>query len=116
MAPDGLAPPKAVVGDRPTVQDADGCDYTDWPPTVCIYVFGDEDYVHSWDTSYSKLTYGCHFAGYWQSGTLIATTPTVCGDGPFWGYWEPGWFFADNAQLCNTWSNDSGRPCITISA
>lgn len=68
MAPEGVEAPRAVVGDRVTTQDASGCDLTDWPPTVCIYVLGDSTYVQSWDTNYSKITYGCHFTWSQDSG------------------------------------------------
>lgn len=116
MAPEGVEPPKAVAEDRITTQDASGCDLTDWPPTVCIYVLGDSTYIQSWDTSYSKRSYGCHFAAYWQGSTIIATTNSVCGNGPFWAYWHPMRDFSNGVQLCNTWSQDSGRPCIRIVA
>ncbi len=92
-------------------ESADGCNQS-----VCIDVVGSGTTVSYWSTS-TTLPYSlCTSSSYWANDVLVAKGPTQCGDvgSELSSAWNDPGYFPAGTQLCNTWSNISGRPCETI--
>jgi hypothetical protein len=92
-----------------------GCNY-DLDDDMCIYVQGEGLYVSSWDTQVVNNfnINGCTYAAYWVNGALWTTSNETCGNGDYWAYLTVDANFGNQTQLCNTWVNWGGRPCLTV--
>jgi hypothetical protein len=56
----------------------------------------------------------CTYAGYWFNNALLGTSNEVCGDGAFWAYDSGTITWPNQTNLCNTWVNFSGQPCLVV--
>lgn len=113
-APTAVAKPKAPASITPA--SASGCNYGIVNGATCIYVVGTGLTTTSWDTSVANPLGidTCTYAGYWVNGVLAVTSNEVCGDGAFWAYDSGTITWPNQTQLCNTWVNFGGRPCVTV--
>ncbi len=99
-----------------TPDTGSGCNYGIVNGATCIYVFGTGLTTTSWDTSVSNPLGidTCTYAGYWVDGVLAITSNEVCGDGAFWAYDTGTVTWPNQTQLCNTWVNFGGKPCLVV--
>jgi hypothetical protein len=113
-----VVPAQAAVGaTEPTGSTAvspltaSGCNQN-----VCIYVVGSGTQVTKWETSAVLPTAMCTVAKYWADGVLVYEGTVKCGSagGSVTSYWSRPGYFPAGTQVCNTWTNVSGRPCETI--
>lgn len=83
---------------------------------VCIRVEGSGLTVDKWETWFDADAATCTRAYFWQDDTVIATSDWTCSDGParFTSTWNSPGTFPDGTQLCNTWANATGKPCVEI--
>ena len=105
-------PRQGVVQPR----SASGCNVS-----VCIMIEGESTTVTQWATQYlNSGSMNCReaFFEYTHNGyTGRYVGPYICPetpDGVFYDSTGPSGYFADGTQLCNTWSDASGRPCEYI--
>lgn len=109
------APAHAAKTNAVHPDSGSGCNY-DLDDDMCIYVQGTGLYVSSWDTQVVNNfeLESCTYAGYWSNGGLYTTSNEVCGNGDYWAYLTVDRNFLNQTQLCNTWVNWGGRPCLTV--
>ncbi len=90
---------------------ASGCNQS-----VCIYVTGSGTDVTNWSTSATLPGSMCTVADYWADQNLVYQGNEKCGSGgtSVSSYWPQPGYFPAGTQLCNTWSNISGRPCESV--
>ncbi|MCA1783765.1 MAG: hypothetical protein LC679_16820 [Intrasporangiaceae bacterium] len=95
----------------PEPQDAQGCN-----GQVCIRVEGTGLVVDSWETWFDAPAATCTQANFIQDDTVINHSAPTCSDGParFRVTWNNPGSYPHGTQLCNTWANAIGKPCITI--
>jgi hypothetical protein len=56
----------------------------------------------------------CTYAGYWINGRLAITSNEVCGNGIFWVFDVGRVTYPNQTQLCNSWVNFTGHPCLVV--
>lgn len=96
----------------PSIMSARGCNVA-----VCIEVIGTGLWVDRWRTTGYTSEPVCTFAAYWRNNRIIQTSNTVCGGAftQFFSEWPGGrGRYAHGDQLCNTWVEIPGKPCILI--
>jgi hypothetical protein len=93
-----------------------GCNFNVVAGSMCIYVYGTGLKTTSWDTSVANPLGidTCTYAGYWVDDVLAITSNEVCGDGEFWAYDVGTITWPNQTQLCNTWVNFGGKPCLVV--
>jgi hypothetical protein len=99
-----------------TPDTGSGCNFDPVSGSMCIYVYGTGLTTTDWDTSVSN-PWGlskCTYAGYWVNNRLWTTSNEVCGNGAFWAYDVGTITWPNQTQLCNTWVNFSGKPCLVV--
>lgn len=104
----GVLLPAANAQAQVGIESADGCN-----GYVCISVEGSGLSVSSWRTTASVSSYRCESAYFKRNGYTIKIMSDCDSSTLSTTWWNPG-SFSDGDQLCNTWSNISGEPCITI--
>jgi hypothetical protein len=107
----GTAVPAAVSPDT-----GSGCNFNVVAGSMCIYVYGTGLKTTSWDTSVANPLGidTCTYAGYWVNNVLATTSNEVCGNGEFWAYDVGTITWRNQTQLCNTWVNFGGKPCLVV--
>lgn len=82
---------------------------------VCLEIEGSANTAHEWHTWGWVPSAQCSYASFWQDGSVIATSKTVCSDGAGWLYakWSNPGTFPSGSSLCNTWASVSGQPCTS---
>ena len=107
----GTTAPAAVHPDT-----GSGCNFNAVAGSMCIYVYGTGLTTTSWDSSVANPLGidTCTYAGYWINDTLALTSNEVCGDGEFWAYDSGTITWPNQTQLCNTWVNFGGKPCLVV--
>ena len=92
-------------------QDAQGCN-----GQVCIRVEGTGLVVDSWETWFDAPAATCTQAQFIRDGSVINQSNPICSDGParFRVTWDNPGSYPHGTQLCNTWTNATGQPCITV--
>jgi hypothetical protein len=106
-----------VYGWKPTTlitpKSAFGCN-----GDVCISVIGESTTVDEWDTSLFGNV-GCTTARFYINHVLYLSSELVCPDsaepGVYYAWWLPfDVAFFDGDELCNSWDNGDGYPCVEI--
>jgi hypothetical protein len=113
-APVAVAKAKAPAAVSPDT--GSGCNFNVVAGSMCIYVYGTGLKTTSWDTSVANPLGidTCTYAGYWVNNVLALTSNTVCGNGEFWAYDSGTITWPNQTQLCNTWVNFGGKPCLVV--
>jgi len=99
-----------------TADDVTPADWSECQVNVCIYVYGSGLTVDDWGTSLNFQSTGCTYANFWINGSLYARA-WVCGTK---GVTTTVWLantplkFSGQADLCNTWTDYSGKPCASV--
>lgn len=101
------APPATA---QVSTMGAQGCN-----GSVCIDVDGSGLTVTNWRTTAAWSGYKCETAYFWRNSGVIRTQ-SGCGTNGASANWSSPGNFSDGDKLCNTWSDVSGKPCITIHA
>ena len=99
-----------------TPDTGSGCNFNVVAGSMCIYVYGTGLTTTSWDTSVANPLGidTCTYAGYWVNNVLAITSNEVCGDAEFWAYDSGTITWPNQTQLCNTWVNFGGKPCLVV--
>jgi hypothetical protein len=56
----------------------------------------------------------CTHAGNWINGRPAITPNEVCGNGTFWAFDVGRVTYPNQTQLCNSWVNFTGHPCLVV--
>jgi hypothetical protein len=110
-------------GTQPTIKKISdssvvGLSATGTNGAVTIILTGSGLIVNDWTTT-AMVTTNCAQAFFQENGSTINSSGLLCaGSGTYSSDWSnpgpDGGFFPNNTQLCNTWLNQSGRPCETV--
>ncbi len=104
----GVAIPAGKAQAQAGTESADGCN-----GYVCIFVDGSGLVVTKWRTTASVSSYRCEYAYFKRNGYAVKIMED-CGSSTLSTTWDNPGTFSHGDELCNTWSNVSGEPCITI--